>query len=112
MVSDIIKRSRKAGLPPGSLIYTGDKKANSPHVDFISFNTTEFKEASGATLAECLPQSLSDGITWVNVVGLQNVDLIKEIGQHYCLHPLVMEDILSTAQRSKSKNSINMFMSF
>lgn len=101
MVSDVTKRSRKAGLPPGSLIYTGDKIAHPSHVDLISYNSTELKEASGPTLAECLPQSLAEGVTWINVVGLQNIDLIKEIGQHYSLHPLVMEDILNTAQRSK-----------
>ena len=100
MVSDITKRSRKAGLPPGSLIYTGDKNHPS-QLNLISYNLTELKEAKGITLAECLPQSLTNGVTWVNVVGLQNIDLIKEIGQHYCLHPLVMEDILNTAQRSK-----------
>lgn len=101
MISDISKRSRKAGLLPGSLVYTGDKKTNPPHVDLISYTATELKEATGSTLADCVSQSLADGVTWINVVGLENIDLIKEIGKNYCLHPLVMEDILNTAQRSK-----------
>lgn len=101
MFLDIQKRSRKAGLPPETLIYTGAKKTEAPNVQLFSYNATQFQEASGATLDECLPKKISDGVTWINLDGLQNVDLVKQIGQHFNIHPLVLEDILSTDQRPK-----------
>jgi len=38
---------------------------------------------------------------WLNVHGIHDVNLIKQIGQRFDLHPLVLEDILNTEQRPK-----------
>jgi magnesium transporter len=38
---------------------------------------------------------------WLNVHGIHDVDLIKQIGDVFKLHPLVLEDILNTEQRRK-----------
>lgn len=98
--SEIRKRSRKAGLPPGSLVYTGEKKIVST-VTLVSYDPSNYQEASGTILEEILSKRIPDGITWINVVGLNNVDLIKKIGDEFHLHPLLLEDILNTNQRTK-----------
>lgn len=95
------KTSRKAGLPPETLIYTGEKKAKSPQVTLLSFNATQLQEAKGTTLEECLTAKLSSGLTWINVDGLENVDLLKNIGATFNLKGLTLEDILNTNQRPK-----------
>jgi magnesium transporter len=38
---------------------------------------------------------------WLNVYGLQDASIMDEIGRRFRLHPLVLEDILNTHQRSK-----------
>ena len=38
---------------------------------------------------------------WLNVHGVHDVDLIKQVGTIFKLHPLVIEDILNTEQRPK-----------
>jgi magnesium transporter len=38
---------------------------------------------------------------WLNIHGVHDVDLIKQIGANFKLHPLVIEDILNTEQRPK-----------
>jgi magnesium transporter len=38
---------------------------------------------------------------WLNVHGVHDADLIKQIGDIFKLHPLVIEDILNTEQRPK-----------
>jgi magnesium transporter len=40
-------------------------------------------------------------ITWVNIDGLHDIDVINKIGNQFNLHPLVLEDILNTQQRPK-----------
>lgn len=40
-------------------------------------------------------------ITWINVDGLSDVTTIESIGKFLNIHPLVLEDILSTHQRPK-----------
>jgi magnesium transporter len=39
--------------------------------------------------------------SWINVSGLDDVDSIKKIGEHFNLHPLSVEDILHTKQQPK-----------
>jgi magnesium transporter len=38
---------------------------------------------------------------WLNIHGVHDVDLIKQIGTIFKLHPLVIEDVLNTEQRPK-----------
>ncbi|MGQ5524724.1 magnesium/cobalt transporter CorA [Chitinimonas sp. PSY-7] len=38
---------------------------------------------------------------WLNVHGLSNVELLLEVGRRFGLHPLTLEDILNTNQRTK-----------
>ncbi len=38
---------------------------------------------------------------WININGLNHIDQIEKLGQHYKLHPLIIEDISSTTQRPK-----------
>ena len=38
---------------------------------------------------------------WINVSGLQDVNCIKTLGKRYNIHPLSIEDILSTEQQPK-----------
>lgn len=50
---------------------------------------------------DALLQKEKEGISWVNIHGLNHVKEIEEFGKHYGLHPLIMEDIVNTQQRPK-----------
>ena len=39
-----------------------------------------------------------DSVSWINIVGIQDVPVIEKIGHHFGIHPLVLEDILHTDQ--------------
>jgi magnesium transporter len=43
-------------------------------------------------------------ITWINIDGLQKISIIEKIGNHFNLHPLVLEDIANTGQRPKMED--------
>jgi len=91
---------KKVGQIPGSVIYTGEK---SDQILFI--------EAFDYTKDKCVVKELTDvqecfefekgSITWININGLNHVDAIEKIGDHYELHPLVLEDIVNISQRPK-----------
>lgn len=102
MFSEVRKRSKKAGQPPGTLIYTGNKKAFIPYVTVITYSETDFRETSGPNLEECLKDQIENPITtWINIDGLHDLALIQELAARYHLHPLTIEDILNVEQRSK-----------
>ena len=90
-------RSKKAGLPPGSLVYTGAKDI-STKITFIEYNKDIFNQK---TIKECPKFTDKDTVKWIKINGLKNVENLKKIGNCFNLHPLVLEDILNTNQRPK-----------
>ncbi len=101
MFSEVRKRSRKAGQPPGTLTYTGRKNIT-PTVTVLSYNEHDFKEKNGAHLEECLLAQIPNATTtWINLEGLRDIELLKKLADLYHLHPLTVEDILNVGQRPK-----------
>lgn len=94
-------QSKKAGLPPGTFIHVGKKHIEHPDISLISYSTTSLTEASSADPDEILGKLDTSAISWVNVSGLSETDVIQKIGEHFGLHPLIIEDILNTHQRPK-----------
>lgn len=95
------RRSRKAGLPPGTLVHTGEKKTEIPQITILDYNEQGFREEKFTSLDQCLAFKTSPGVTWLNVDGLHRIDILEKLGECLGLHPLVLEDILSTDQRPK-----------
>jgi len=101
MFREIHKRTKKIGQPPGTLIYTGSKKFTIPSITFFNYNADHFHEKKDTDFdAEFLLKNKS-GVTWINVEGLHDIELIKKIAEFYQLHPLTIEDILNNGQRPK-----------
>ena len=98
------KTSDKAGLPPGSLVHVGEKKIEDTKISVIDYNETQHDEFVVKTVEECFPFKDSPTVTWINIDGLHDTDVIKNIGNHFGLHSLVQEDILHTGQRPKLEN--------
>ena len=99
----IIKKkvSKKAGLPPGTLIHVGEKKLENVGIRLIDFDEQGFDEKELSSIDDCLPYKDKPRVTWVNIDGLHDVEIINKIGTQFNLNPLVLEDILNTEQRPK-----------
>lgn len=98
------KTSDKSGLPPGSLIHVGEKKVEQTRITIIDYGETELKEFTAKSVGECLSFRDSQTVTWINIDGLHETDVIQDIGKSFGIHSLVQEDILHTAQRPKLEN--------
>jgi magnesium transporter len=97
----IKKRSRKAGLPPGTLVHIGEKKADTPKITVMDYDETHFQEKEIKTIEECFILKDTPTVTWINIDGLHQVEILEKLGGCYGFHPLVLEDILNTDQRPK-----------
>ena len=53
------------------------------------------------TAQECLALRDGQGVNWINITGLHEVETLAQFGDAFGLHPLVLEDILNTDQRPK-----------
>jgi magnesium transporter len=98
------KRSRKSGLPPGSLVHTGEKTSGHTLITIIDYDPSAFQEKQVTTIDECFLFRDKPSVTWINVDGLNQPEIIQKLGDCYGFHPLVLEDILSTGQRPKMED--------
>lgn len=98
----LFKRAvKKAGLPPGTLVHVGEKKAEEVKITVMDYNEKDLEERELPSLAECFAYKDGPNLTWINVDGLHEVEIVRKIGEHFGLHPLVLEDIVHTDQRPK-----------
>lgn len=95
------KRKKKVGLPPGTLIYTGDKVEEKTKIKIIDYTVDNFNIQECEDIEIELNKFERSLIRWIDVYGLAKVKAIEKIGKQFDLHPLVLEDILSPNQRPK-----------
>jgi magnesium transporter len=98
----MIKRvSKKTGLTPGALVHIGEKKTEEVKITIMDYDQAGCREDDVSSVEECLGCKDTRSVTWINVTGLHEVGILQQLGEAYGLHPLVLEDILNTAQRPK-----------
>jgi magnesium transporter len=95
------RRNRKVGLPPGSVVYTGDKNAEKLNIEIFDFDDRELVEKDSNQIEDVLKFENEHTATWINVNGLNYVEDITKLGKHYKLHPLLIEEIVNVTQRTK-----------
>lgn len=95
------KRSRKSGLPPGSLVHIGNHTSEKIILSAMDYDAQHVQEHVDASLSECLAYLGTPTTTWINVRGIHDVKMIESIGRQFGLHPLLLEDIANSGQRSK-----------
>ena len=70
----------------------------------MDYDETRFEEREVKEIEECFLFREKPTVTWMNVDGLHQVDILEKLGECYGLHPLVLEDILNTDQRPKMED--------
>lgn len=94
-------RSRKAGLPPGTLVHIGERKTAHASFSIIDFDEQGLRETPLPDASALTKTPRHHATRWVNVYGASSPDDLASVGACFGLHPLVQEDILNTAQRQK-----------
>jgi len=100
----IKKRSKKAGLPPGTLVHIGEERSGRTKIRVLEYDELNFQEKELEAIEGCFLFKEQPAVTWVHVEGVHQVELLAKLGECFSLHPLVMEDILNTDQRPKMED--------
>jgi len=98
---------KKAGLSPGTLVHVGEKKADHVRIRVIDYDQENLEERELQSIDECVPYRDKPTVSWINIDGLHDVDVIEKLGQTFNLHPLVLEDIMNADQRPKMEDYEN-----
>jgi len=98
------KRSHKSGLPPGTLVHVGTKKIEKTKITLIDYDEGNFEEKELDSVEECFSYKNTSTVSWINIDGLHQTDVIEKVGTHFNIHPLILEDIVNTGQRPKMED--------
>ncbi|MFH1852267.1 MAG: magnesium/cobalt transporter CorA [Candidatus Neomarinimicrobiota bacterium] len=93
--------AKKAGLPPGSIIHLGQFSGTPVNISVIEYDPDTFIEQRQVSPVDCSVLRDKPSITWFNVDGVHDTELIEQLGRQFRLHPLILEDIVNTDHRPK-----------
>ena len=97
-----VKRRTRPGSAPGVVV--ADPEASPSAITIMGFGPENYEEIKSAGLNDISPILGRFPVTWIDVTGLGNVDLISALGRTFSLHPLMLEDIVNTHQRAKTED--------
>lgn len=92
---------QKAGLPPGTIVHTGEPVENGVGIAQILYDGEGIAERDVESPEEAFPAPGEQRTLWINVDGLHRLDVLERFGKRFGLHPLLLEDIAHTEQRPK-----------
>ena len=100
-------RSASLGQAPGELVFLGDIKVDEPTIKIIDYDSDTLSEKDIRDLKDISDCRETSTVSWININGLHNLELIRDIGTIFNLHSLTLEDILNTGQRPKMEDYDN-----
>ena len=104
MARFIKKSSSTRGLPPGALVHVGEKRIDKADITIIDYSAKDLKELKTKKIEDCFPFKKTPTVTWMNIDGVSDVEVVEKIGAYFDVHPLVLEDIVNTDQRPKMED--------
>ena len=100
--SQKIKRRKKSGLVPGSVVFNGNKKVDKVFVHYLRFDEKKLTDNVFHNHDEIIfHHSNEEEVDWYDIRGLHDIQLIELLGKTFDIHPLILEDVADTYQRPK-----------
>jgi magnesium transporter len=85
-------------------VFVGEKRSAKVKLSVINYDGANFQEKEVNNVKEAVSFRSKSSVTWLNVDGVHQPDIIEQIGKIFSIHPLVLEDIANTGQRPKMED--------
>lgn len=92
------RANTKLGAAPGTIKV--DQRSPAPIIDVYRYTADQIEHLSNLRTRD-IPSPQANQTTWVNIVGLGDSKIIRELGEKFQIHPLALEDVVNTHQRPK-----------
>ncbi len=95
------KKSAKFGLPPGSLVHIGERKIENVRITVMDYDEQRCDETVLDSVKQTGEYRNKPSVSWINIDGIHDMEVIKATGRIFDIHQLVLADIVNTRQRPK-----------
>ncbi len=95
------KSAVKVGLPPGSMVYTGEQKLFPVTIELTTYNTETISHLENIQPEQLSRKPTRGKVQWYRILGIHDVHLLRQLGERLKIDSLVLEDIINTSQRPK-----------
>lgn len=100
-ISKLVPKNSKTASSPWIVEYIWTKMNQSIWLEIIDYTPESSKQYIIDEISDTINIKKDDSITWLNINGAHSEEIIHEIWKQYNIHPLVLEDMSNTTQRSK-----------
>lgn len=97
-------RSKAKGTSPGSLVLIGKQKMEKSIIQLMQFDKEVLVEKVVPTTKAAQDEFIPGEVNWINIYGIHDLEMIKNLGNEFNLPVLLLEDILNTDQPPKYEN--------
>jgi magnesium transporter len=95
------ERPSKAGMPPGAAVYIGPERSQRVHVHVIDYDKDGVREVDDPSPDKLQTYRSPRSVTWIDVDGVHDVEVVQAVSAAFGLHSLWVEDILNPQTRPK-----------
>jgi magnesium transporter len=107
MARFIKKSKQEIGISPDEFMFRGEKKVNDIILRVIDFDANNLKEETIKSISDSLKYQEKDTVTWLNIDGLHNTEIMEAITHEFNFDRLILADVLNTHARSTIKEYDN-----
>src|SRR3989304_5725401 len=97
--------SGKAGIPPESLVYTGNRSPSPAEMDILVYNDQSCRSNRTGDSGQLDELIDKNKVNLIIISNLTDVTLIENIGKFFGISSLLLEDVLNTAHLPKLEES-------
>jgi len=94
-------RYSKPGTAPATLVAPLDQEGRKPEISLIEYDAHTIQERKVERIEETFSCPENGKVSWINISGLGDVEILRQVGLNFRIHPLALEDMLNTGQRPK-----------
>jgi len=99
MARFVRKNKDEIGRAPDELFYRGEKKIDEVLIRVIDFDANNLSEQPIKNISEAISYQDKKTVTWLNIDGLHNKELMLAIAKGFHLDELVLANVMNTASR-------------
>ncbi len=89
------------GISPDDILFIGEQKVEKTRLRLIDYNTDEFRESELNSVEETIKSLNKNNTSWINIDGLQDTNIMKEISTHFNIEKYIIAEVLETYKRPK-----------